>query len=159
MRGNEMKDYCHQWMRLLALALTITNAGCATLAGSLGTAAGTGALLGAGAGLIQYPGKKGEYRLKNILVGSAIGALVGTGAGFLGHEYFKTKEEEAYTRGKESNQQSPKDLNQFPTTDDQPTLLPPKTEAHWIPDQVRGNTFIPGHFEYIITQGARWGDK
>lgn len=154
-----MNPFCHKWIKLYAFFLILINTGCATLAGSLGAAAGTGAILGAGAGLLQYPGRKGEYRLKNILVGSALGALTGGGIGYLEHNYFKTKEEEAYERGKEDAQPKPKEVSSNSESMGQPQLLPPKTESHWIPDQIRGNTFIPGHFEYVIIQGAHWGEK
>jgi len=38
----------------------------------------------------------------------------------------------------------------------EPRLIPARTEARWVPDQIRGSTFVPGHFEYVIVEGARW---
>ncbi len=37
----------------------------------------------------------------------------------------------------------------------QPVLVPPKVDARFVDDQVRGNVFVPGHFEYQV-RPARW---
>lgn len=37
-----------------------------------------------------------------------------------------------------------------------PVLIPPRTEARWIADQIHGNTFVPAHIEYSIVESAKW---
>ena len=41
-------------------------------------------------------------------------------------------------------------------TSREPILIPPRVEARYVEDQVRGGTFIPGHVEYQIIEPAKW---
>jgi hypothetical protein len=125
-------------------------AGCATesksiaLGGTLG--AGTGAILGG----IADPGRNGEYRTRNVIVGSALGGMAGMITASVIHENTEKQKQEAYKQGKADA--APVD------TGEPPKLIP----AHWRSEVVEtkrvGNRLIPRHVEYIITEPARWDD-
>jgi hypothetical protein len=138
-----------------AIILSVLNSGCATPGAAMGAGAGTGILLGSGVGALADPGKTGENRFRNVLIGTAAGGVLGAGTGYVSHQVVKEEKDEAYKKGKA---EALKEISNNSTSlvGNAPNLIPPKTEARWIPDQVRGSTFIPGHFEYLILQGARW---
>lgn len=135
--------------------LLMIGASCATTGRSVGLGAGTGAAAGTGVGLLANPGDNGQNRVRNVLIGSAIGGALGAGVGYLGDRVVRGKEQESYDKGKsEAKKETETQINT--SLSEQPQLMPAKTEARWIPDQVRGNTFVPGHFEYVIIEGAKW---
>lgn len=130
---------------ILLIALT---SGCATqgksigLGGTLG--AGTGAILG---GIVD-PGKNGQYRTRNVIIGAGLGAVAGSFAGATIHENNERDKELAYLKGRESKNSS--------TAQVTPSLQQPKVEAQWVESKVIGNRYVEGHFEYIITEPTRW---
>lgn len=139
---------------VLTLALIFVSA-CSTPGKSVGAGAALGGLAGAGVGAIANPGKKGENRFRNVVVGTAVGAAVGAGAGYLADRYVQNERDEAEAKGRaEANKENagPPASAAFGS----PQLVPAKTEARWVPDQIRGSIFVPGHFEYVIIEGARW---
>lgn len=127
---------------------------CATTGGSVGAGAASGGLVGAGVGAIADPGSQGQNRIRNIVIGTAAGGVVGAGAGFMMDRHVKDERQEAFERGKKDGAREAPSSTRSPGAS--PQLMPAKTEARWIPDQVRGSTFVPGHFEYIIIENARW---
>ena len=135
--------------------LLVLVSGCATTGQSVGLGAGSGALLGAGAGALADPGSHGGNRVRNVLIGTAIGGALGAGVGYLAGHNTENEKSEAYQKGKgdEKTEQQKRASNPDGTS---PQLIAPKTEARWVPDQVRGTVFIPGHFEYVILEGAHW---
>lgn len=139
-------------------AFLLVLSGCATTGKSIGAGGVGGATLGAGVGALADPGPDGENRVRNILIGTAAGGAVGAGAGYLVDRYVKEGEDEAYKKGKGDVQKEIFDQTSSSNAA-QPRLIPPRTEARWIPDQVRGNIFVPGHFEYVIIEGAKWETK
>jgi outer membrane lipoprotein SlyB len=130
-------------------ALTIFSS-CATqnkstaLGGVVG--AGTGAALG---GIID-PGKKGEYRTRNVIVGSAIGGIAGAFAGSALFENGEKKKQVAYEDGQKNAKAA------FAKQGNMPELKNPKVETQWIEGRAVGNRYIDGHFEYIIVEPTRW---
>jgi hypothetical protein len=129
--------------------------GCATAGKSAALGGASGAALGAGVGALADPGPDGSHRIRNVLIGTGAGAALGVGAGLLLHQSTDARENEGYQKGKQDTQ---KEIEAQANSPDghPPKLIPAKTEARWVPDLVRGNTFVPGHFEYNITSGARW---
>lgn len=131
------------------VALLAFGSGCATqgksmgLGGSIG--AGTGAILGG----IADPGKKGEFRTRNIVIGAALGGLAGTVTGAAIHNNTEKEKELAYYKGRESKSKSG-------SGGSMPSLQQPEVEAKWVEGKIVGNRFIDGHYEYVITQPARW---
>jgi hypothetical protein len=146
----ELKKQMYQLTALFGLlALFILSTGCATQGKSIGLGgvigAGTGALLG---GIVD-PGKNGEYRTRNVIIGAAVGGLAGSVTGAAIHENTEREREIAYLKGRESKKTSSK-------SGAMPSLQNPKVEAQWVENKVVGNRYIEGHFEYIITEPTRW---
>ncbi len=139
-------DFCYFVIHLVALALVMT--GCATPNKS----AGLGGMIGAGAGAvlggIADPGKDGEYRTRNVIVGSALGGMAGLIAGSVIHEEMDSQKKEAFLKGRASAPQAPAGA--------MPSLKSAKVESRWIEGRVVGNRYVEGHFEYIIIEPARW---
>jgi hypothetical protein len=132
-----------------ALLCFILCNGCSTP----GKSAGEGALIGGGAGLAAGAIAGGGH-FRNIVIGTAIGGAVGAGAGYLIGNSIQDQKEAAYAQGKTDAKTQAQENEATPSQ--QPKLIPAKTEAHWVSDQVHGETFIPGHFEYRILQKAHW---
>jgi len=127
--------------------------GCATQGKSLALGGAIGAGTGAIIGGIADPGKDGQYRTRNVIIGSAIGGIAGLATGALLHSSAEDKKREAYERGKSDatkNQQASGAM---------PNLKNPKVEARWIDGRIVGSRFIDGHFEYVIVEPARWEEK
>ena len=100
-------------------------------------------------GGIADPGKHGQYRTRNVIIGAGLGAIAG---GFAGQHVYENQEREkeiAYLKGKEAQRKS-SDLKSVPA------LQQPKVEALWVESKVVGNRYVDGHFEYIITEPTRW---
>jgi hypothetical protein len=121
---------------------------CETMDQSKGLGGAVGASLGGIAGGLSNSGKDGEYRTRNIILGSAIGGMGGLMAGGMIHGETQQQKAEAYGEGKRFSRTVDKD--------GAPTLKEPKVEARWVESRVQGNRYIEGHFEYIITEQAKW---
>ena len=134
------------WVGLITL--TLFNAACATQGRSTALGGLIGATGGAVLGGIADPGKKGEYRTRNVIIGASIGGIAGLVAGSSLHDEIKTREAQAYAKGRSS---SPRQV-----AGDMPSLKEAKVESRWIEGRVVGNRYIEGHFEYIITEPTRW---
>jgi hypothetical protein len=136
---------------MVVLGLSFGMSGCATEGKSVGFGAMVGAGTGAALGGVMDPGKKGQYRTRNVIVGSALGAMTGMIAASAIHKDQEAEKRDAFLKGKAS---AP-----TPVQGAMPALKSPKVETHWIEGRVVGNRFIEGHFEYVITEAARWEDK
>lgn len=137
------------------LLISVLTSACSTLGKSMGAGAATGAALGMGTGLLADPGPEGKNRVRNVLIGTAAGGVLGAGTGYIADRYIKDEKDDAYQRGKKDFQKEVSSSSDL-SPSSQPRLIPPRTEARWMPDQVRGQTFIPGHFEFQIVEGAKW---
>jgi hypothetical protein len=139
-------------IHIVALSIAFLTTGCATqnksagLGGAIG--AGTGALLGG----IADPGKDNEYRTRNVVVGAAVGGMAGPIAGSVLHDETEKQKKEAFLKGRASAPQSA-------SSGAMPSLKSPKVESRWVEGRIQSNRYIEGHFEYIITEPARWEDS
>ncbi len=124
--------------------------GCATQNKSAGLGGLIGATGGAAIGGIADPGKNGEYRTRNVVIGAALGGMAGLIAGSALHDEMKTRESAAYSKGQAD---TPK------ATGSMPSLKNATVESRWIEGHASGNRYIDGHFEYIISEPARWDAK
>ena len=140
---------------LITVATALSISACATSSKSLLFGAGTGAAAGAGIGGLVDPGPKGHGRIKNAYVGAAAGAVLGGAAGYLIHDSMEARESAAFEKGK-SNGLSRASLAS--TGGNTPNLIPPKVEVRFVDDQVKGNIFVPAHFEYVILEPAHWSN-
>ena len=136
------------WNLMILLLMT---SGCATQNKSAGLGGLIGASTGAAIGGIADPGKKGEYRTRNVIMGAALGGIIGLVAGSEIHKGMDSQKSEAYMKGRATAPQYP--------TGAVPSLKTAKVESRWIEGRVVGNRYIEGHFEYIITEPTRWDDR
>ena len=70
--------------------------------------------------------------------GAAIGAVLGGLLGFLTHKGKKKKTTEV-------------NAEELP-----PLLTRPKVKRIWVKDQVQGNRYVKGHWEYLIEENSKW---
>lgn len=139
--------------RYLLIALIYQGAlllasGCATQGKSAGLGAAIGGGTGALIGHIADPGKNGEYRTRNVILGTAVGAMAGSIAGDLSYKELESQKRDAFLKGKASAPQARDGA--------MPTLKNPKVESRWVEGRISGNKYIEGHYEYIISEPARW---
>lgn len=126
---------------------------CVTPEGSVGAGAGTGAATGGLGGYAISQGASPGERNRQAAIGAGAGAVVGGIGGYLLHNELKDREQRSYEQGLKESKKTTSVPIDPPSP---PTLVPAQTDAIWVDDQVRGNTFIPGHYEYRIRERARW---
>lgn len=139
----------NKFILILGLSTLLLQTGCSSMGKSMGLGGTIGAGTGAALGGIVDPGKNGQYRTRNVIIGAGIGAIAGTLAGASIHESNERDKELAYLKGKEAQRKSSKGQSA-------PALQQPKVEAIWVESKVAGNRYIEGHFEYVITEPTRW---
>jgi hypothetical protein len=130
--------------------------GCATTGRSIAAGGALGAGTGALVGAIADPGNNGQYRTRNIIIGSALGGVAGIATGALIGDSVEDSKKEAYASGRESAQ---KDNSTKRPIGSPPELKSAKVEARWIEGKVTGNRYVDGHWEYLITEPARFEDS
>lgn len=135
-------------IQLFAILLLIFLSGCATFTKSIGLGGGIGAGAGAIAGGLANPGKDGEFRTRNVIVGAALGGMAGMVAGSVVHSEMEDQKKDAFLKG-QASAPSPK-------AGAMPALKSAKVDSRWVEAHSVGNRYIEGHFEYIITEPARW---
>jgi hypothetical protein len=133
---------------LVYLGALLLASGCATQGKSAGLGAAIGGGTGALIGHIADPGKNGEYRTRNVILGTAVGAMAGSIAGDLSYKELESQKRDAFLKGKASAPQARDGA--------MPTLKNPKVESRWVEGRISGNKYIEGHYEYIISEPARW---
>lgn len=142
-----MKEKFYKLISFILVICLMTS--CASKGKSIGLGGTIGAGAGAALGGIMNPGKNGEYRTRNVIVGAGIGSIAGMITGGLIHSNTEKKEKEAFEKGKQS-------ATQNQSSGVMPELRNPKVEARWVEGRVQGNRYVDGHFEYIIVEQARW---
>lgn len=136
---------------LIYLGALVLATGCATKGKSIGLGATIGGGTGALIGHIADPGKNGEYRTRNVILGTAVGTMAGSIAGDIAFNETEKQKKEAFLKGKASAPQ--------PRDGAMPTLSNAKVEAKWVEGRISGNKYIESHYEYIITEPARWEEN
>lgn len=134
---------------VLISVMAIFQTGCSTMGKSVGLGSAVGAGAGAALGGIIDPGKNGEYRTRNVIIGAGLGAMAGGFTAASIHENNERDKELSYLKGKEVERKNSRSQNA-------PSLQQPKVEAIWVESKVTGNRYIEGHFEYVITEPTRW---
>lgn len=145
------KLICILTVHLMALFVVFLITGCASANKSVGLGGSIGAGAGAIAGGLANPGKDGEFRTRNVIVGASIGGMAGLIAGSAIHNEMEDQKKEAFLKGKAS-QPSPK-------VGAMPSLKSAKVDSRWVEGHSVGNRYIEGHFEYTITEPARWDES
>lgn len=128
--------------------------GCATSGQTTLLGLGLGSLVGGAIGSLADAGKNGRLRAQNIFMGSSIGGAAAATSAFLLHPKDDKKEEMASFADKTNALMKPP--APLGATVDHPLLVPPRVETRYLDDQVKGNTFIPGHLEFQLVQPGQW---
>jgi hypothetical protein len=129
---------------LIAFALN----GCATQSKSMALGGAVGMGTGAAIGGIADAGENGQYRTRNVIIGSALGGVAGLITGAAVHGSVEDQKNEAFEKGKKEGKPA--------TLGERPQLTEPKVEAYWIEGKVSGNRYVEPHWEYQIIEPARW---
>jgi hypothetical protein len=132
----------------LTLAIFILAEGCATKEKTVALGGGIGATGGAVLGSIADPGRNGEFRTRNVVVGAALGAMTGLIAGSVIGDRQEQERKKGFEEGKSA----------APTPGEPPKIKNAVVETLWIKGHRSGNRFVEGHFEYVIREPARWED-
>jgi hypothetical protein len=133
------------------VCMSLFLSGCATESKSVGLGGAVGAGSGAVLGGIVDPGKNGEYRTRNVIVGAALAGMAGMVTGAVIHEHTEKEKKEAFLKGQAS---APP-----PQVGAMPTLKPAQVRTEWIEGHKVGtNRYVDGHFEYVIDQPAQWSN-
>jgi hypothetical protein len=140
--SKEVSD--RSYLAFLSLVyLALAASGCSSQGRTVGLTGGLGALGGASLGGIADPGKKGELRTRNIVVGAALGGMAGLVAGQVAINEIQKQR----SRGSDSPASAKL----------APTLKPAQVESRWIEGHSQGqNLWIEGHYEYRIIEPSRW---
>ena len=145
----ESKQFLYFTMiHIVAFSLLMFLSGCSTANKTMGFSGLIGASTGAVLGGIADPGKDGEYRTRNVIVGGYLGGLTGLVVGSAVHKEMEAQKKEAFLKGKASN--PPQQSGMVPT------ITQAKVRTEWIESRTSGNRFIDGHFEYVIEEPSRW---
>ena len=142
-------NFCKKLVSISILIILLAQTGCTSMGKSAGLGAAIGAGTGAALGGIIDPGKNGQYRTRNVIIGAGLGAMAGGFTGAAIHESTDRDKELAYLKGREAERKSAKGKSV-------PALQEPKVEAVWVESKIAGNRYIEGHFEYVITEPTRW---
>jgi hypothetical protein len=124
--------------------LSLLLKGCATPSQTIGLGGVAGAGVGAISGGLADPGKDGQYRTRNVVIGSALGGAAGLLTGALVSDAIETGRAQASKKTKSEHLIGA------------PLLKDPRVEARWVETKVVGNRYIEGHFEYQIIEPAQW---
>ena len=63
---------------ILSLSILLLQTGCSSMGKSMGLGGTIGTGTGAALGGIVDPGKNGQYRTRNVIIGAGVGAIAGT---------------------------------------------------------------------------------
>lgn len=120
---------------------------CASKNKSMGAGGLIGASVGGGIGAL-IPEKSGNERVRNVVIGSALGGIAGV---IMGSAAYKN----------ESRQNAPLNTSAtFPfDAPIPPSLKKAKVESRWIEAKIVGNRYIEGHREFIIIEPAAWEER
>jgi malic enzyme len=144
----KISSISQKWRQLTAIVMTaVFMSACATREKSIGLGSSLGAGMGAALGGIMNPGKNGQYRTRNVIVGATVGAIAG---GFTGSTLHDQKEQEKEIALLKSQKNA---ASRSPAV---PELQQPKVEAYWVESKAVGNKWIEGHYEYVISEPTRW---
>ena len=120
---------------------------CASKNKSLGAGGLIGVAVGGGIGA-AIPDQSGNERVRNVVIGSAIGGTAGL---LMGAAAYKNELKQYEYQKKAPNYPLDPPIP--------PSLKKAKVESRWIESKIGGNRFIGGHWEFIIIEPAGWEEK
>lgn len=127
---------------ILYLMISILFVSCASVEKSTTLGAVVGGIAG---GLIANSTANKNQRNQSTLTGAVIGAGIGALAGYSAFKEKQKKEREAT-------------LQQNPMESKTPSLTAPKVRRVWVPAKIEGQTYVDGHYIYVIEKTSGWSD-
>lgn len=121
--------------------------GCATQGKSVGLGGAIGVAGGMSIGAIADPNADGQARTRNVIIGGALGGILGMAAGSAIHKGMENSKAEGKKEGLAMGSPAP---------GNPPQLSQAKVETIWVDPKIVGNRYVEGHFEYLISEPARW---
>lgn len=136
-----------------SLVLCLSLSACATAEKStmLGTAIGS--VVGGTIGAIASQQSGGGGYTTGVLLGVGLGGVLGS---VIGHEVHKEQEKKDALRGMSGNSSALEIFGSGGPNDKRPSLKPAQVKVRYVEDAVKDGTFVPAHFEYEISEPARW---
>jgi len=138
-----MKKSTKTSVALATMFLAVQLSSCATNRESILAGAGVGAGVGALVGGQVSSNKKPE----DVMIGSVTGALFGGLLGYLGFQ--DRVHSEAKTNAK---------MNMPPINIDE-RVVPPVVRRVWVPEKIKDDNLIEGHYQWIIERHGIWKSK
>ena len=136
----------------LCLLLFTLCVGCATGGKTTLLGMGVGFTSGITTAAISSRHYNSRSKERNMLIGTAVGSVIGAVAGYQSHKYLKKRKKKSFREGRKKNTSSTH--SQIATGHSK--LKPAKIRVRFVDDQVKGKTKIPAHFEYDIVEEAKW---
>lgn len=133
-------------------ALTLILSGCATAGKSTILGSALGVFVGGSIGALATQHAEPGDRTTGLLIGAGLGGAIG---GLIGNEVHKEQEKKAALKGFDgtSNMEI---FGRGGEKDKRPTLRPAQVKVRYVEDAIKDGVFVPAHFEYEISEPARW---
>ncbi len=77
-------------------------------------------------------------------------------AGFIGYQSYKDKQKKEAAAQASLNAAGLEIFGNAGSSGNRPMLKPAQVRVRYVEDQIKDGTFVPAHFEYEISEPARW---
>jgi len=135
------------------LFVSLFMSGCATMKDSTLVGAGIGAVVGGTLGAIASHNGSTNKSGAPIIIGASLGGLLGAGIGYENH---KQREKNGTLNPFNTSTSQVQIHSAAGSQGKQPTLRPAQVKVRYVEDQIKDGKFIPAHFEYEISEPAKW---
>ncbi|MBF0361165.1 MAG: hypothetical protein HQK49_09145 [Oligoflexia bacterium] len=153
---NKLKFLLRKYMILLFFLSLLPS--CSTIEKSVTV----GLIAGGVGGAVIAPGLVREDKKKALVLGALVGMALGGIGGYFTHKKLDERDEKT----RKDTIFNLENFGYHPTISvplnknkDTPPVMNPKVEKIWIEPRVEGHKYISGHYQWVITDEARWGNK
>ncbi len=137
----------------LGLPFLIFLSGCATAGKSTLLGGIIGSVVGGSIGSLASQGGEPRDRTNGLLIGAAAGGALGA---LIGNETHKEREKKELLASGAFGAANMEMFGSGSEKDKRPKLRPAQVRVRYVEDQVKDGVFVPAHFEYEISEPARW---
>ena len=145
-----------QFKSLPPIALAMILFGCATAEKSSLLGVAIGSVVGGSLGATASANSSDSMRTQGTLIGVGLGAALG---GLIGHNAYIEKEKKAQAQSPNFTTDGFEMRGAGSSNGKTPTLRPAQVKVRYVEDQIKDSVFIPAHFEYEISEPARWSQE
>ena len=138
---------------VLFISLALLLSGCATTEKSTLLGAAIGSTAGLGLGALVSNHERPAERTQGALIGLGLGGLIGA---LIGYETHKDQSKKDQAQSFDVNSARLDMFGSATDKDKRPRLQPAQVKVRYVEDQIKDGTFTPAHFEYQISEPARW---